>query len=269
MDTAFFVLSKLYWLFGQPDSLLLILLTLAVVVSAWKKRFALLWGVLGLFWLVAAFPLAGYLLYPLDSRFPQPELPQQEDIAGVIVLGGAEFLELSNQWQSLQVNEMGERILVMNQLLFHYPQLSFIYTGGSGSVLNQDKKGADIVKGYFDPLDTDGRIRYERESRNTYENALYSAPLMENRDKPWLLVTSAFHMPRSVGVFRKQGVDVLPYPVDYWSMPPEYNRFYYNLVGNLSNLKMAIREWTGLTAYWLAGKTAEWFPGPDTLVDDE
>ncbi len=269
MDNLFFYASKLFWAFASPDHLLLLLLTLAVLVSRSgrgpepmaKPRRGLLWTTLLLTWLVALYPFGNQLLYPLETRFSRSPLPPQSQLAGVIVLGGAERINASHHWQSLEVNAMGDRLLVMLKLLKQYPELPFIYTGGSGSALNQDLRGADLVESFLHDMALDERVMFERDSRNTHENALYSRPLLDPaRSAPWLLVTSAFHMPRSVGVFRQQGVEVLPYPVDYWSLTPAEQGLHFNLAGNLSQLKIGVREWLGLLAYWLTGKTASLLP---------
>lgn len=264
MDSLFFVLSKIYWLVGKPDTLMLILLTVVtifvVIAAPRKKSIRFLSFLVLVAWLVAVLPFSSWLFTPLETRFPKPDLPAEEQISGVIVLGGAEYIGRSANWGSLQLNEMGERILEMNRLLHFYPNTQFIYTSGSGSALKQGKKGADHVKNYFDQFEKDWRIDYERESRNTYENVLYSKKMMKDTDKPWLLVTSAFHMPRSVGIFAKQGIPVIPYPVDYWSTPVNFSHLYIGFADNFVSINMGVREWTGLTAYWLAGKTSSWFP---------
>lgn len=267
MDSLFFLLSKLYWLVGSPDHLLLILLTLGLAWGQWgnrpRPRLRLLWALLISCWLIALYPLGNLLLYPLESRFPNPVLPAEEELAGVIVLGGPEHMASSFYWNTLETNEAAERLLVMDKLLQYYPDLPVIYTSGSASIMNQQQKGADIVKGFFTGLAGADRIIYERQSRNTYENAKLSKALINPDDpRPWLLVTSAFHMPRSVGVFRQQGIKLIPYCVDHWSIPPSARGIYFNFSDNLASLKMGFREWVGLTAYWLSGKTSEWVPAP-------
>lgn len=273
MDSLFFVLSKIYWLFGKPDTLMLILLTVVaifvVIAAPHSKSVRFLSFVVLIAWFVAVLPLSSWLFGPLETRFPKPEFPAEEEIGGVVVLGGAEYIGRSDSQGSLQLNEMGERILEMNRLLHLYPNSQFIYTSGSGSALKQGKKGADYVKDYFAGIDMNDRIDYERESRNTFENALYSKKIMKNTDKPWLLVTSAFHMPRSVGIFSKQGIPVIPYPVDYWSTPAKIDSLYIGFADNFVSINMAAREWTGLTAYWLAGKTSSWFPSENDLLSRE
>lgn len=78
----------------------------------------------------------------------------------------------------------------------------------------------------------------------------------------WLLVTSAFHMPRSIGIFRKAGFDVEAYPVD-WRMGGRDDLFSFTNNGaeGLGKTDVAVREWIGLVAYRLMGRTGELLPG--------
>ncbi|MEH6471860.1 MAG: YdcF family protein [Halopseudomonas sp.] len=266
MDDLFFILSKLIWAFVRPDHLLLLLLTLAVLVLGWNSPKRKAWRsamvLLGIIWLVALFPIGRMLMHPLEQQFMPPQQLDQSRLAGIIVLGGAESLSAMRYRQRAEFTEAAERVMVVPTLAEQFPELPIIYTCGSGWLLEPDIRGADYTKLYFDAMGLDGRVLYERESRNTYENASLSIPLAGERfEGTWLLVTSAFHMPRSVGVFRQQGWKVLPYPVDFRGQPFELTDYFFSLSSNLEDLTMAVREWTGLLAYRLSGKTYQLLPG--------
>src|SRR5439155_25974290 len=79
----------------------------------------------------------------------------------------------------------------------------------------------------------------------------------------WHLVTSAFHMPRSMGIFRRAGFDVEAYPVD-WRMGGRDDLFTFTRIGGdgLARTEVAVREWIGLLAYRIMGRTGELLPGP-------
>ena len=111
-----------------------------------------------------------------------------------------------------------------------------------------------------------GRILAEDRARNTEENARFSLELAKPQPgATWLLVTSAAHMPRSVGLFRKAGFDVIPWPTDYFTADaPVPSLDLGSAVENIEIMNAALREWAGLTAYYLTGKIDEWFPGPET-----
>jgi uncharacterized SAM-binding protein YcdF (DUF218 family) len=104
----------------------------------------------------------------------------------------------------------------------------------------------------------------ERQARNTKENAGFSRDIAKpKRGERWLLVTSAFHMPRSVGLFRKTGFEVEAYPVD-WKVGTREDLLRYFIVANngLELVDIGAREWLGLIAYRLAGSTDALLPGP-------
>ena len=109
------------------------------------------------------------------------------------------------------------------------------------------------------------RLIVENKSRNTAENAEFSKELAAPKPgENWLLVTSAFHMPRSVGLFRKVGFPVIPWPVDYRTSGTEgIGLFRDNAADALQNTTMAVREWIGLAGYWLSGRIDRLFPGPE------
>ena len=107
-------------------------------------------------------------------------------------------------------------------------------------------------------------MSFENRSRNTYENAIMTRALV--RPKPgesWLLVTSAAHMPRSIGIFRHIGWDMTAYPVDYRTFGNSRDdKPTTEALDSLRRLDVALHEWVGLAAYWAAGKTDTFFPAP-------
>jgi uncharacterized SAM-binding protein YcdF (DUF218 family) len=97
-------------------------------------------------------------------------------------------------------------------------------------------------------------VRYEAESRNTYENAVLTAkvPGVNPQDR-WLLMTSAWHMPRSMATFEKAGWNVTAYPVDYRAEDVTvWTR--YSLLGGVSDWQLVLNELVGLAAYRLTGR---------------
>jgi uncharacterized SAM-binding protein YcdF (DUF218 family) len=105
------------------------------------------------------------------------------------------------------------------------------------------------------------RLLAEDRSRDTYENAVFSRDLVApQREDVWILVTSAMHMPRAVGCFRRLAWEVVPYPVDYRAETAPRPSFF--LSEHLELLDVAAKEWVGLVAYRLLGHTDALFPGP-------
>ena len=264
MDTLFFYTSKLIWLFFSPDSLLLSLIIFSLILLyIGKTRLAkiTLATTSLLFILVALFPIGEWLLYPLESRFQtNPTLPEKID--GIIVLSGAENPELSSIWKQVELNAAAERDLTFLRLAKTYPNSKLIFTGGSGSLTKQEFKGADIAEKLFNQLDFNtSKIIFERESRNTYENIIYSKNIIKpNKNENWILITTGWHMPRSIGISCKAGWPVIPFPVDHQTKKDDLFRVEFNLAKNLETLKTGIKEWMGLFAYYLSGKTTSFLP---------
>lgn len=260
MSDLFFYLSKIFWILAQPDHFLLLLLLLGLLQIRRRVGKLLVTLVLVSFISVAMFPMGNLLLQPLESQFPQPQLPTQ--INGVIVLGGGEDAELTALHGQASFGDGAERLMVVPELLHRYPNAKVIFTGGSGSVLRPDYRGGDVAHKWLAAQGIEEQVIIERDSRNTFQNALLTRELLREMNLPeenWLLVTSAFHMPRSMGVFRHAGLEPIAYPVDYRAAE---NRFRPNLTRNMQELNTAVREWIGLYVYYFTGKTPVLLPAP-------
>jgi uncharacterized SAM-binding protein YcdF (DUF218 family) len=252
MENSFFYIAKLTWLLMAPESLLLLwlflcLLCLCLGSLLYARR--LLLGLILTCLLIGLFPVGEWLLYPLESRYQAN--PQLNQVDGIIVLGGAENVRLASIWQQTSVNAAGERLLALLALLQRYPQAKVVFTGGSGSMTAQHYKSADMVHAMLQRYDVSlEQVTFESKSRNTHENALFSKTLLQpSRDATWLLVTSAWHMPRAMAVFCQADWAVLPYPVDFRSLKDHLLRLDWDFAKHLVNLNQAVKEWVGLLAY--------------------
>lgn len=264
MDTAFFWLSKLVWSVIAPESLLLILLVLGWVLllrgAVRRAKAVLSLAILSLL-LLSVVPVGDWVIAPLETRFPaHPSLPPRID--GIIVLGGAEDPVRSAAWGQVETNGSAERFLASLALAKRHPEAKLLFTSGGGAVTNQQRRSADVARMLFaeQGINAD-RLVFERESRNTAENVRMSKALVQpKRGEVWVLVTSASHMSRSVGIFCKSGWPVIPYPVDHHSLPEDLFRFDTGTLGNLDNLSLATKEWVGLVVYYVTGRTNALFP---------
>ena len=214
--------------------------------------------------IIASFPVSGLLLRPLESRFQAPS-PLPERVDGVVVLGGGIDLQGSVDHDGAELNRSGDRLIALIELARRYPEARLIYSSGSGLLGFPDYREADYAVRLAERLGLAGdRVRVERESRNSRENALFSHYLARpGPGETWLLVTSAFHMPRAVGVFRAVGWEVVPYPVDYVARDRAIWEVEIDLARELADLTLVSKEWTGLLAYRLFGWTRSLFPAPD------
>lgn len=264
MESAFFWVSKIAWYLVSPDTVMVLAVVASWILLArgavkWARR--LLGLIAGGMLLLTVLPVGEWVLHPLEMRFPtNPPLPQRVD--GIIVLGGAEDPVGSTAWDQVEVNDAAERFLASAELSRRFPQAKLVLTSGSGNPLDQKSKPADVGRRFFREQGLDSaRIIFEDQSRNTAENVARSKALA--RPAPgevWLLVTSAFHIPRSVGIFCRAGWPVIPYPVDHRTQPSQGMHIGPGLSGNINNLTVGIKEWLGLAAYYATGRTSTLFP---------
>ncbi|TPW29006.1 YdcF family protein [Pararhizobium mangrovi] len=262
----FFVLSKLFWNFAQPLSLVFFLVLLSCV-SAFRHRTALA-GMVSLLACAILFigcytNIGSLMLQPLENRFHRPDNPQ--NVVGIIVLGGGNDGLVSKARHDYELNGAGDRFVEALRLAMLHPSWKIIISGGVGSIGSDEEGSAVAGKRFFAAFDIDpSRILLDTRSQNTAQNAAYSKTLVENAPSgQWLLVTSAYHMPRAIGAFRAVGVPVLPWPVDYRTGGEESLRI--ELAGptdNIPSFTLAVKEWIGLFAYRQSGRTSAFFPGP-------
>ncbi len=206
-------------------------------------------------------PLGTLLLYPLEQRFPPWDLARGAP-DGIIVLGASIEADLSAAHGTPVVRGAPDRIISAAALALRYPNARVVFSGGSANVISNDAREADFAGAIFESLGVaKSRLIMERASRNTVENAQFSKALVAPKDgERWLLVTSAFHMPRSIGLFRKAGFAVEPYPVD-WRVG-DLLSFTNVATDGLGRTDLAVREWMGLIAYRATGKIDDLLPGP-------
>ncbi len=263
----FFSVSKILGFFAVPSNAVALLCLLGMLLLATRFRKAgsriLTAGVALL--LIAGFsPLANWLLLPLSERFPAWSAAGRPP-DGIIVLGGVIDPELSQARGSLELDASAERIVAMLQLARRYPAARIVFSGGSANLIETPVAEAPIAGDLLEDFGTPrSRIVVESESRTTAENAVFTRELISPKPgERWLLVTSAFHMPRAIGAFRKAGLDVEAYPIDWrtrgWT---DVWAPFQTLGAGLSRTDVAVHEWIGLIAYWATGRSSELFPGP-------
>ena len=265
-----FVLSKFAFFFMAPSNFAMLLLTvgLGLVFAGRMVRTGRRLAALGLI-VLAAFgfgPLGAWMMLPLEQRFERASAPTG-DIAGIILLGGFENGAISKSRASITTTSAGERLLIMPVLARRYPEAKVIFTGGTNAVLARQVEAGPAVSGYFRQVGIAAdRIVIEGKSRNTWENALYTRDVLGEaaiKRGQFLLVTSAWHMPRSMGVFRKAGFNVVAWPVDFRTEGPGLRGAPFgNVHDGLEMSDLAMKEWVGLLAYWLLGRTSVLWPGP-------
>ena len=264
----FYTISKIAWFFATPSNLLLSLILLGLIFSLFKR-----WRRVGIAWSLAVtlvtialglLPIANYVLLPLEERFP-PFRDDGKPVDGIILLGGSVEAAESVSRGALVANESAERVLDTIELAHRYPNARILISGGGGTVFGEGIPEAPIIASFLKKLGMDpARIIVEDRSRTTHENALFSRELIAPKEgERWLLVTSAWHMPRAIGVFEKVGLPVTPYPVDFrTTKSSDRQRTFAFVSDGLRRLDVGMKEWAGLVGYYVSGRTTELLPSP-------
>lgn len=260
-----FVAGKLAWILLKPSNLLALILALGLALRLLGRRTtgrALIVFSLAAFLAAAVLPIGAWLIAPLENRFPPPDLPARVD--GIIVLGGAIEPGLSANRKAISLNGNAERLVAFAALARRYPEARLVFTGGSGNWQQPDQREADWLGPFLDAAGiARARVTVERDSRNTDDNARMSKALVRPRaGEVWVLVTSARHMPRAVGIFRKYAWPVIPCPADYLTTRTVGWSIGFNVSSGLAALDAAAYEWYGLAYYRLSGRIGELFPRP-------
>jgi uncharacterized SAM-binding protein YcdF (DUF218 family) len=263
----FYLVSKVVWFVLTPSNAIVLAAIAGLLLHRLGRQvigLRLIAGALIALVVTGLTPFANLLILPLEDRFPA-FVDDGQPVNGVVVLGGSYETEVTNVRGQMTLNEAGERVIAMAELARRYPQARIIFSGG-GSVFSADQTAeADLVAKTLPQLGIEAsRVSFERASLNTEQNATLSRQIAQPRPgERWLLVTSAFHMPRSVGAFRAAGFDVVAHPVDYRTAGPSSLLRPFGFISEgLRRTDVATKEWIGLLAYYVSGKTDGLFPAP-------
>lgn len=260
-----FLASKVFWLLAQPLSLIFLLLILGFVFGGvGLQRLARFFSGLAatLLFLTLFTSFGAVMLQVLENRIVRSaSLPA--DLSCIIILGGAFENEVISGRGGMEFNQAVDRFVEGLRLAQAFPTAKILVSGGDGSFSGKYQGDAETSMAFFSTFGiAPERIIRESQSRTTFENADNTRSLLESSGlSDCALITSAFHMPRSVGLFRKLGIPVMPWPVDYrtsgqLSLGPDFSQ--PSLNAQLTTT--AMREWTGLIAYYLSGRTHVLFP---------
>ena len=243
----------------NPYAALTLMLALGLLLSALRRPRAgrLLTGIATVIMaLLLLLPVDRWLAWPLEDIFPRPALPAHVD--GILVLSGGAFPPVINSRQAYSWGPSALRLVTAANLHDRYPAARLIYSGGPGG--GDEPGAAHVIFGLMGlPANA---VTYEGHSLNTWQNLVFSKEIARPRPgETWLLVTSALHMPRAMGVARHLGWNMIAWPSDYLTpkagtpAPPEYG-------DQLSNFNKVLHEWIGLAVYRLVHRTDALIPEP-------
>jgi uncharacterized SAM-binding protein YcdF (DUF218 family) len=250
--------SKLLALFVKPSNLIVIAILLGGLLRLMGLRRSsqvVLGTALVALVTFGLLPIGNWLILPLESQFER-EMPASAD--GIIILSGAVNPAISESHGTLDFTDAAERYHAAGFLAQRYPGARVVVTGGDNAPRVGGHDGRPAVLQFLEQFGLDGsRLEFESRSHTTYENGLFTKEMIDPQPgETWILVTSAHHMPRAMGVFRALGWKVVPYPVDYRSTR-DYTlglHVYVSVGSRLAKLDVAVNEWIALIVYRLLGR---------------
>jgi uncharacterized SAM-binding protein YcdF (DUF218 family) len=263
----YFYLSKTLGIFAFPSNFILFVVICGVLL--WATRYARLGrpiAIIGIVLMLIAgmSPLGTALLLPLENRFPQWSAAAGAP-DGIVVLGGIVRGHVTLMRKQISFGPAADRLLAAVDLHRQYPAARIVFSGGNSNLIFKGMPESELAERFLEdygvPSDD---IVVDRTSRNTIENAANAKEIAAPKPgERWLLVTSAAHMPRAIGLFRAAGFRVEAYPVDWltggWG---DAMQLRLSLLGGFVRLDIAAHEWEGLFIDWLMGRTSALFPGP-------
>jgi uncharacterized SAM-binding protein YcdF (DUF218 family) len=261
----FFILSKLLGVFAYPSNVAILFGILGLLLVPTRLARTGRWLAFGSLIALAILglsPIGNVLFIPLENRFPPWDATRGAP-EGIIVLGGV--VNASRPGNQITLNEGAERLAIIPELARRYPNARILFSGGSSALMGDGSAeagpAAQLLESFGISRD---RVILEDRSRNTVENAVFSKVIVQPKHgERWVLVTSAFHMPRAIGVFRKAGFPIEAYPVDWRTRGAEdMMRPFAVMSEGLQQSDTAVHEWVGLLVYWLTKRSSELFPGP-------
>ena len=257
--------GKIAWALFAPSHLLIILLFAFMIIRMplWLRSF-LCTGIAAFLLAALLLPIGDWALVPLEQCEGKTQIPLKVD--GVIVLGGALNEAVTVAVGDAEFNSAVDRLLSMLKLMKTYPQAQLIYSGGSGDMTVPGFKEADYVKKMIGEIGLDdSRVIAEDASRNTKDNVINTMPYFaKTPGQNWLIVTSAYHMPRALSLFREVGAmsrtQFYPYPADFKTTGKIELKFNFDLTRNLKKLDTAMKEYSGLAVNKLLGRSKRFLP---------
>lgn len=256
--------SDITWTLLQPSNIVILFIVvsfLSLLVGGLKLGRRLLGIALILIALPALLPIEDVVARPLENQLFAPD-PFPNQVEGILVLGGAVDWETSRARKQLSLDHNAERMIAAAALAERYPNAKLVFTGLFQDVVANDFQAlANQSSSFFGPEYTNRDIRYLGAARSTFEEAILAVEnIKPQAGERWLLVTSAYHMPRAYLTFKAQGWTMIPYPVDYRHTGSIKIIPTLNIIGRLNDLDNYAREWGALIVYNRLGRTQQFLP---------
>ena len=254
-----FYLSKILWLIVNPFNIFIFitLFTMFLYFINFRRLSLIIYLINFIFIALISFlPIGSYLTYIIEKEFhTNTKIPKRVD--GILILGGATNPLLFKEFDQISLNGSAERLVESVMIIRKFEKAKVIFSGGSGIVNRSDLDHSQVAKLFYKKIGVDiNKIFFEDKSRNTYENIIYSKNIAKpKKNEIWLLITSAFHMKRSLLIAEKNNWKLVPYAVDFKNTKEFKLTPNINLLSNLNSFQSGLHEWLGLVSYYLMGRT--------------
>ena len=257
-----FYLSKVLWFLFNPINLIILFILIGFLLNLLNyikiSKYIYIFSFI-LFFITSVLPSGSYLNFLLEKNFHNMQY-NFKNIDGILILSGATNPYLTNIHNQINLNSSAERLVESVILMKKFPKAKIVFSGGSGTInINHSKfTHSYVANKFFVNMGINAnRIIYEKKSRNTFENILFSKNIInpKNNEK-WILITSAFHLKRSLAIAKKLKWNLIPYPVDF-NKDKKFNlKFssFFNFLSNISEFNKSMHEWIGIFAYKLMGR---------------
>ena len=254
-----FYLSKIIWLLINPFNIFIFftLITILIYLLKYRKLSIIIFLTNSFFILMISFlPIGNYLIHQIEKEYhSSTNIPKKID--GIVILGGATNPIMFKEYMQISVNGSAERLIESVHIINKFKNSKVIFSGGSGVVSRPDLGHSQVAKSFFKKMGfKENRIIYEDNSRNTYENIIFSKEIANpKKNENWLLITSASHMKRALLIGSKHNWNLIPYPVDFKTRKKFKLTPNLSLLSNLNSFQEGSHEWLGLTSYYLMNRT--------------
>jgi uncharacterized SAM-binding protein YcdF (DUF218 family) len=234
---------------------LLILICLLIFTNSKKLNIFFAKLLLIIFLFFGYTPLSNFLLHKIEDFIKPSKYPVQQ-LTGIIVLGGSFEQELeSKERNEVLLNNAAERLTKATDIYKKNPKILIIFSGYSNKINPIGWSESEMAEKFFleQGVKSENLI-FENKSRNTFENVQYSKDIIRNHKGSWGLITSAFHMPRSYFLFKKEGLVLEPISVDYKTGTSPTFWINFDIKKGLENWKIILHEIVGISYYKITDK---------------
>ena len=252
----FFISRIMYWVFYNQVVIILVLAFFYLLNKNKKIEFFLRKFLLAYILIVAIFPTGTLMLYSLESKYMH-QVNEFKDVDGILVLSGMESTHMTEEHGQFYLKGSQSRIIESIRLQKKHPNARVIFSGGSGDYFSKDVTSS-VPKQFYDEFAFDPKmITFESQSTNTYENIINSKTLIKPEvTEKWILITSAFHMNRSINTAANLKWELTPYPVDFKLSKDLFSEILkFNLLENIKHFQIASHEMLGIMIYKLMGRS--------------